>query len=307
MISVVISTYNGSRFIIEQLDSIRMQTILPDEVIICDDCSTDNTENIIIRYIQKYNLSTWYFEKNPINIGWKSNFQKLIKKAKGDIIFLCDQDDIWELDKISEMTDILRSNDEIMLLASNYTPFYDNYGQKLRLHKSEKSNTKEVYRLANTKSFFNVLRPGCVYGVKQELVKYLEKYANNDDEHDAFLWRIASILGSLYIYDRTTIQFRRHSNNATRKAKVTKDSKTKRILNDFEKIERMNQFCKDNRQIIDKDASKKMNQYNKWINLRMMLVKKRDIISYLKLIQYVKCYYSLKTYIADFYFFILKA
>ena len=71
-LSVVISTYNGEDYIERQLDSIKNQTRPADEVLIIDDCSTDNTVNIIRRYIEKNDLCSWKFEVNNQNKGWYS-------------------------------------------------------------------------------------------------------------------------------------------------------------------------------------------------------------------------------------------
>ena len=101
-ISIVLSTYNGSQYIEEQLDSLRNQTYTADEVLISDDCSQDNTVQIIETYIKKYELLNWKLEVNEKNCGWRKNFMNLITSAMGDIVFTCDQDDIWSADKIQK-------------------------------------------------------------------------------------------------------------------------------------------------------------------------------------------------------------
>ena len=75
-LSVVISTYNGSKYILEQLDSIRNQTRRADEVMIIDDCSTDDTVEKINNFLKKYNLNNWKIVKNVENKGWKRNFME---------------------------------------------------------------------------------------------------------------------------------------------------------------------------------------------------------------------------------------
>ena len=73
-ISIVMTTYNGEKYLTEQLDSLRTQTRLPDEVIISDDCSADNTNVMIEEYIKKYRLTSWKHIKLKKNVGWKKNF-----------------------------------------------------------------------------------------------------------------------------------------------------------------------------------------------------------------------------------------
>jgi glycosyltransferase involved in cell wall biosynthesis len=78
----------GKKFILKQLDSILNQTLKPDEVIIRDDCSTDNTCKIIKNFINNNELDNWFFEINSCNEGYKKNFKKLLSLARGDFIFL---------------------------------------------------------------------------------------------------------------------------------------------------------------------------------------------------------------------------
>lgn len=93
MISIAMATYNGEKFIREQLDSILAQTITDWELIVCDDVSTDSTIAIIEEYAKKD--SRIQIHKNKVNLGFKRNFEKAIELCQGDYIALCDQDDIW--------------------------------------------------------------------------------------------------------------------------------------------------------------------------------------------------------------------
>ena len=209
-ISIVLSTFNGSKYIIEQLDTLRNQTRPAEEVLISDDASTDDTVQIIEDYIAKYELDNWLIRKNKENQGWKTNFARLLEDATGDIIFLCDQDDIWHLDKIQKMSEIMESNEKILLLASNYTPFYLGEGVQIKLDKSDLDNSKIVYQPNFLDNFFHIRRPGCVYAVNKKIIPYFLRTRSNEDAHDALLWRLASLLNGLYIYSYSTIDFRRH-------------------------------------------------------------------------------------------------
>lgn len=97
MISLVMPTYNGSKYIREQLDSIYNQTIVPDEIIIVDDCSTDNTLSILSEFEGKGNLKIYVNEENK---GVNANFERAISLAQGDYICISDQDDVWFPNKI---------------------------------------------------------------------------------------------------------------------------------------------------------------------------------------------------------------
>ena len=93
MLSIAMATYNGECFLQEQLDSLLTQTITDFEVVVCDDCSTDNTVAILEGYAKADARFRIY--RNEHNIGFKKNFEQAIKRCKGDYIALCDQDDIW--------------------------------------------------------------------------------------------------------------------------------------------------------------------------------------------------------------------
>lgn len=93
MISIAMTTYNGAQYIKEQIESILNQTIQDFELIICDDCSSDNTFELLQEYASKDSRITAL--RNDKNLGFKRNFEKVIGLCKGDYIALSDQDDIW--------------------------------------------------------------------------------------------------------------------------------------------------------------------------------------------------------------------
>lgn len=126
-ISLVMATYNGAKYLNEQLDSIKNQTLKLDEVIIVDDVSTDDTSYLVEKYISNHQLN-WMFIKNEKNLGYKGNFKKGLAHARGDVIFLCDQDDIWHLDKVERMVEVLNHHPEIKTLASSFN-FVDGQGK----------------------------------------------------------------------------------------------------------------------------------------------------------------------------------
>jgi glycosyltransferase involved in cell wall biosynthesis len=98
-ISIAMATYNGERYIREQLDSFATQTLPPDEVVICDDCSRDNTLAVVEKFAQsaKFNIR---FARNERQLGFTRNFEKALSLCDGDLIFLSDQDDVWFPEKI---------------------------------------------------------------------------------------------------------------------------------------------------------------------------------------------------------------
>ena len=105
-ISVAIAAYCGEKFIGEQLASIAVQTRVPDEVVICDDSPDGLTEKTVMKYSDMLNIR--YF-RNDSPLGAAANFNKALSLCSGEVIFLCDQDDLWYPHKVSEMIKYLKS------------------------------------------------------------------------------------------------------------------------------------------------------------------------------------------------------
>lgn len=118
-ISVVMAVYNGEKYLVQQMDSIRNQTRPPDEMLLADDQSSDSSVEIIRKYIQKYNLP-WKVTINKERKGFGGNFFSLMNQCSGDLIFPSDQDDVWRLDKIERMSEIMEKTPEISVLISEY-------------------------------------------------------------------------------------------------------------------------------------------------------------------------------------------
>ncbi|WP_304343648.1 glycosyltransferase [Chryseobacterium koreense] len=114
--SIALCTYNGGKYLKEQLESILAQTVLPDEIVVCDDGSTDDTKNITEQYRQIYPLIFKVFN-NEKNLGYAKNFEKAITLCTGDLIFLSDQDDVWKKNKIEVMRNTAEQNPEIHVFA----------------------------------------------------------------------------------------------------------------------------------------------------------------------------------------------
>ena len=116
MISVSMCTYNGAKHIREQLESITEQSVQPDEIIICDDGSSDDTIKIAKEILAEWSGKSKVI-KNEVNLGFSKNFIKAIELCEGDIIFLCDQDDVWHKEKIAIMTDMLAKHQDALLVV----------------------------------------------------------------------------------------------------------------------------------------------------------------------------------------------
>lgn len=116
--SVALCTYNGGKYIKEQLESILGQTTPVDEIVVCDDGSTDNTLNIINSFSVTSSVNLRIY-RNETQLGPGCNFQKAIDLCTGDIVFLSDQDDIWNSAKVETINSYFESHPNISVVFSN--------------------------------------------------------------------------------------------------------------------------------------------------------------------------------------------
>lgn len=112
-LSVAMCTYNGALYVRKQLESIINQFLNVDEIIVCDDGSTDDTLTVVYDVAHLYTKIKWCIEQNSHSLGVKKNFEKAINLCSGDIIFLADQDDVWRNDKTKVIVDFLEQNPKV--------------------------------------------------------------------------------------------------------------------------------------------------------------------------------------------------
>ena len=219
MISVVMATYNGEKYIIKQLDSILNQSKQPTEVIIYDDCSKDNTINIVREYIRKNNLENWKLYKSKQNQGHYRTFLKGLEVASGDIIFFSDQDDIWKVDKIKIMYDIMTQHKDISLLECR-SEFIDE-NDKIIKRKRVSGKLKEIKYEKLCKSWGS----GYTMAITKEVAEL--GLRNNIfelpgfDYHDVLIAYFSRFLGKSYVINKVLDQHRLHQNNVTKKLIVS--------------------------------------------------------------------------------------
>ena len=233
MISVVMAVYNGEKFILKQLESLYKQTKQIDELIVIDDCSTDNSVSIIKKYIKDNEIKNWHIFYNNKNLGYIQTFKKAISKTNGEYIFLCDQDDIWLDNKIELVTKIFEENQKIKSLCTSFMKIDDNDNEILDKFKRPFSANhglirKNIYKNEikkidlNTILTFNI-SPGCTCAFRSNIKKEIINSKINIP-HDWMINIISAIGDGTYFYNKELIKYRIHSGNTLglkRKYKIT--------------------------------------------------------------------------------------
>ena len=214
--SVAMATYNGEKYILEQLESIRNQSVKIDEVIICDDCSNDDTADIITSFIKLNALTNWKLVINESNKGFVDNFIDCFKLTTGNIVFFSDQDDIWDRRKVELLVDIFKKNANAKAVSCGMKLINKN-GE---IFKTIESRYKEGNGILKEISFPEQVRDnrscGCTLAVKneffKELIPLIYKYSVS---HDLIVGLVASIFEGYYILGQPLVYRRLHDNNTS--------------------------------------------------------------------------------------------
>ncbi len=126
-VSIAMCTFNGEAFLIQQLNSLAVQTHQPDEIIIFDDASNDKSVAIAQAFAKDSGLNV-RIHRNDKNLGYVKNFEQAIGHCTQDLIFLCDQDDLWHPEKIKQMVDVFDAEPEVGLVLHDFC-WIDDFNQ----------------------------------------------------------------------------------------------------------------------------------------------------------------------------------
>lgn len=219
MITVCIATFNGEKYIREQLNSILFQLSLQDEVIVSDDGSTDNTISIIKSFNDKrIKIIDGVYRHSPT-----LNFENALKEAKGDYIFLADQDDVWKDDKVKICLKWLQHYDCIISDAEV-------------TDENLKITSPSLYQLMNIKSgrVYNILYKngytGCCMAFTKRVKEAALPFPKDIPMHDIWIGNVSAFLYKVKFIDDKLIYFRRHSLTISCNGKGSRYSLYKRLM-----------------------------------------------------------------------------
>lgn len=203
MVSVCMASYNGEKYIKEQIDSILPQLASGDELIISDDHSTDRTAEIVASY-QDDRIK---FVLNEMPRGVTHNFENALMKSKGDIIFFADQDDVWLPTKIKEMTDYLKKTDyEIITCSAALTD------ANLNITDPDWYKDEDPIKRGFVKNFVVDKWLGACMAFRREVMPRFTPFPPKAAAHDYWIGLFANLHLKCGYYPKVLQLFRRHEN-----------------------------------------------------------------------------------------------
>ncbi len=218
MISIALATYNGSKFLREQLDSILSQSMTDFEVIVCDDCSTDDTVKILYEYAAKD--TRFNIHENETNLGFKKNFEHILSLCKGEFIAFCDQDDIWEPNHLEILYKNIGENDCIgansLIIDEKGVSPNKTLLEYWPIHVMPK-NEKELFQ---HELYSNVIQ-GTASLIRDSLIKQALPIPEDIKYHDYWFALVAGLNEKCKYIGDVVLKYRRHSNNASEYQKFT--------------------------------------------------------------------------------------
>ena len=190
LVSVILSTYNGSKYIIESIDSVLRQSYKFFEFIIINDCSSDNTEQVILEY-QKNDKRVIYL-KNKKNLWLTSSLNRWLSQARGEYIARIDDDDIWMLDKLEKQILFMEKNLDYWLCGTS-TIVIDQNGEEIKRTLMRYSNIEIKDNLLKSNQFTHssiIMRRSIL-----EEVWYYSKIYNGAEDYELWLriWQISKL------------------------------------------------------------------------------------------------------------------
>jgi glycosyltransferase involved in cell wall biosynthesis len=298
LVSVVMATYNGQHFLLEQIESILNQTYSPIEFIICDDCSTDKTFDILLEYAEKYKHIKLF--RNEENIGFRRNFEKAILLSTGSMVAPCDQDDIWDLQKIEILVKEIGSN----AIVYSDSELIDDNGKKLGKKYSDIKNLQTfddclMYAIGNCASGHAML-------IKREVINQSVPFSPTMS-HDLWLGFVASMYAPVAFYNKPLVFYRQHTHNVfglpgnIKRAKKAKPSKVQQLNVIRDRMRIQYEKCLPNipQKQVYKDlytSYQSFSMSNNWLRMTTFFKNRHKILAYKKKPNWRKWLFSWKMF-----------
>lgn len=204
-ISVAMATYNGARYLSEQLESFAAQTRLPDELVVCDDGSTDGTPALVDAFAARAPFSV-RLHRNGVNLGYNRNFAQAIGLCAGDTIFVSDQDDVWYPHKIATMAALMDRHPDAMVATCD---------QDIADADGRATGSTVLGNIRNLRFSDAMFEPGCCTALRREWLGVIAPFPGDIVPYDHWLTVFAVLLGRRRLHDAPLQMYRRHASNTS--------------------------------------------------------------------------------------------
>lgn len=255
-VAIIVSTYNGEKFIYEQLESLRNQTYRNIDVYIHDDSSTDETVEIIEQYIQENQLTRFNLFHNEKRGYPKCFIQTLLEIPQHDYYAFCDQDDVWFEDKIAKAVLGIKQYEKksIPCLFYSAVDYYDGNLNYMRGARFKNTKKKPVDKYSLNEMLLGGEAMGMTFLFNNALRDKMRLAFNNngDDFKDTFMKIYTAACGSVVYSYEPCAKYRRHSGATT--AGMNPATKAGRLINMSKKI------------FLDKDGMSSIQESINYIN-----------------------------------------
>lgn len=284
LVSIVLATYNGEKYLRPQLDSLFQQTYEAIEVVAVDDLSTDGTFAILNEYANKF--SNLRAIQNSTNLGYVKNFEKGFQMAKGQYIAPCDQDDIWMLDKIETLVNQI-GNAPIV------------YSDSLLIDHDGNILNRKLSDIKHLQNFTTCLNyaiggsaPGHAMLIQRKVLDACYPFPNHIP-HDYWIGFVALFFGPIIFLPNAFILYRQHASNvfgvskAPGRLKKTRDKKAEAIEKARKRMQALFEKCPNGlpEKIVLSKLFKSYQSFslrNNWSRMLLFLSYNQEILAFKK-------------------------
>ena len=221
-VDILLATYNGEKYVIEQIESILHQTYKNIRLLISDDCSTDDTRQILEQYQKKDNRIEIFFQEK--NLGYIRNFAFLLNQVKNKYYMLSDQDDVWLPEKVEKSIQFLKQNNadlvfgDLKVVDKDLNTIYPSFGDFMKLNRKIKKciDSYKVNYLYNCVT-------GCTILAKSSTITNILPLPHSSKYvvHDHWIGLMTSLNGKLAYMPEKYILYRQHGNNQVGTDKIS--------------------------------------------------------------------------------------
>jgi glycosyltransferase involved in cell wall biosynthesis len=207
-VSVVMAVYNGRKYLVEQIESVLNQLDAEDELVVVDDASSDGSA----AFVRELNSPRIRLYVNPQNIGVLRTFERALRLARHDLIFLCDQDDIWLPGKKTAYVNAFENDREVCVVISD-AELIDGSGKLLS--KSYITTGRRGFDGSVIGTLWRNRYLGCAMAVRSSLLLVALPIPIRAPMHDMWLGAVGRMSGRITYLSRPYQQYRRHGSNAS--------------------------------------------------------------------------------------------